>query len=80
MSEGKGADAQTDEATSHLGFAAGPDEFRVGAVEVRMSYAQIVETLRSCVCVGAPEELKERILRHIRSQRASGSDADCSGA
>lgn len=39
-----------------------------------MSPAQVVQTLRDCLCVGAPEELRERIIAHVRSHMHGGGN------
>ena len=39
-----------------------------------MSPAQVVQTLRDCLRVGAPEELRERIISHVRNYIHGGED------
>ena len=41
---------------------------------VCMSPAEVVQTLRDCLCVDAPEELRARIIAHVRSHMHGGGD------
>lgn len=79
MSSGKGANTQPNGATDPPGFAHSSGIFAVGSAGMKMTYSQVVETLRACVYVGAPEELRERILWHVRNHCEPGTECDHGG-
>lgn len=47
---------------------------RAAEVGSEMPPAQIVETLRECLCAPAPEELRERIILHVRGYLNDGGN------